>query len=79
MVAADGPAADTSEVRLLPIGAVTRHVEDLDRILAGLTGDLAYRVRMLRANLRSCLFYVSRSEFYIRPMIPPTFEHSPVH
>jgi hypothetical protein len=30
---------------------------------------------MLRANLTSCLFYVARSEFYIRPMIPPTFEH----
>jgi hypothetical protein len=30
---------------------------------------------MLRANLSSCLFYVSRREFYIRPMIPPTFEH----
>jgi hypothetical protein len=31
---------------------------------------------MPRANLRSCLLYVARSGFYIRPMIPPTFEHS---
>ena len=36
-----------------------------------------YRFKMLRESLSSCLFYVSRREFYIRPMIPPTFEHAP--
>lgn len=77
MVAPDGPAADSSEVRLIPVGAVARHAEDIDRVLAGLDGDPAYRFKMLRANLRSCLFYVSRREFYIRPMVPPTFAHSP--
>jgi DEAD/DEAH box helicase len=77
MVAPAGPAADAQEVRLVPIGAIARHAEDLDRVLAGLTGDPSYRFRMLRANLSSCLFYVSRREFYIRPMIPPTFEHQP--
>lgn len=83
MVAPAGPAADAAEVRLIPIGAVARHAEDIDRVLAGFDAevkkekDAAYRFRMLRANLRSCLFYVSRSEFYIRPMIPPTFEHGP--
>jgi hypothetical protein len=75
MLAPDGPAADVSEVRLIPIGAVARHVADIDRVLAGLAGDASYRFKMLRANLASCLFYVSRREFYIRPMIPPTFEH----
>jgi hypothetical protein len=75
MIAPDGPAADAQEIRLIPIGAVARHVEDIDQVLSGLEGDSAYRFRMLRANLRSCLFYVSRREFYIRPMIPPTFEH----
>ncbi len=77
MVAPAGPAADANEVRLIPIGAVARHTEDIDRVLAALQGDPSYRFRMLRANLTSCLFYVSRREFYIRPMIPPTFEHEP--
>lgn len=77
MVAPDGPAADAQEIRLIPIGAVSRHAEDIDRVLAGLHGNATYRFRMLRANLASCLFYVSRREFYIRPMIPPTFEHDP--
>ncbi|WP_199514910.1 DEAD/DEAH box helicase [Nucisporomicrobium flavum] len=75
MVAPDGPAADPGEVRLIPIGAVARHAEAIDSVLASLKGDKSYRVKMLRANLSSCLFYVSRREFYIRPMIPPTFEH----
>ncbi len=75
MTAPAGPAADASEVRLIPITAVARHAEDIDRVLAGLTGQQTYRFRMLRANLSSCLFYVSRREFYIRPMIPPTFQH----
>ncbi|MCX4974995.1 DEAD/DEAH box helicase [Streptomyces sp. NBC_00620] len=77
MIAPDGPAADASEVRLIPVGAVARHAEDIDRVLAGLNGDPMYRFRMLRENLTSCLFYVSRRGFYIRPMIPPTFEHGP--
>lgn len=77
MVAPDGPTADVGEVRLIPIGAVARHAEDIDRVLSGLTGDSSFRFRMLRANLTSCLFYVSRNEFYIRPMIPPTFDHRP--
>lgn len=77
MIAPKGATADASEIRMLPIGAVARHIENIDRVLAGLTGDAAYRFRMLRANLGSCLFYVSRREFYIRPMIPPTFQHAP--
>ena len=77
MVAPDSAAADNSEVRLIPVGAVARHVSDIDQVLAGLDGDASYRFRMVRANISSCLFYVSRREFYIRPMIPPTFEHSP--
>lgn len=77
MVAPDGPTADVGEVRLIPIGAVARHVEDIDRVLSGLTGNSSFRFKMLRTNLTSCLFYVSRNEFYIRPMIPPTFDHRP--
>lgn len=77
MLTADGPAADSSEVRLIPVGAVARHQTDIYTALAGLTDDASYRFKMVQANLASCLFYVSRREFYIRPMIPPTFEHNP--
>jgi Rad3-related DNA helicase len=77
MVSPAGAAADASEVRLIPIGAVARHLADIDRVLATLEGDPSYRFRMLRTNLSSCLFYVSRREIYVRPMIPPTFQHSP--
>lgn len=77
MLAADGPAADTTEVRLIPIGAVARHEIDIYKALTGLTDDASYRFKMVQANLASCLFYVSRREFYIRPMIPPTFQHDP--
>ncbi len=75
MVAPDGPAADPGEVRLIPVGAIARRAEAIDGVLASLKGKWSYRFKMLRANLSSCLFYVSRREFYIRPMIPPTFEH----
>lgn len=77
MVAPPGPAADGSEVRLIPVVAVARLTGDIARALSGLTGDASYRLRMLSASLSSCLFYVSRQEFYIRPMIPPTFQHQP--
>ncbi|WP_417219625.1 DEAD/DEAH box helicase family protein [Arthrobacter sp.] len=77
MVAPASPAADASEVRLLPIGAIARHAADIDRVLATLENDPSYRFRMLRESLSSCLFYVSRREIYIRPMIPPTFQHHP--
>jgi DEAD/DEAH box helicase len=77
MVAPAGPTSDAREVRLIPIGAIARHAEDIDRVLAGLKEGPSYRFKMLRANLSSCLFYVSRREFYVRPMIPPTFQHEP--
>ena len=47
-----GPAADGREVRLIPIGAVARHAEDIDRVLARLQGDPSYRFRMVRARIR---------------------------
>jgi len=52
MMAPAGPAADGREVRLIPIGAVARHAEDIDRVLAGLHGDPSYRFRMVRARIR---------------------------
>ncbi len=77
-----GEGADTStahEVRLLPLSAVHQRHGEIDSILdAGFASgsDARFRFSMLRANLASCLFYVSRAGWYIRPMIPPTFEHA---
>lgn len=75
MAAPDSLAADAAEVRLLPVSVVARRVDDLDAVLATLQGNELWRFRMLRASLAACLVYVARSEIYIRPMIPPTFEH----
>lgn len=77
MVAPDGPAADNAEIRLLPVATVARRVEDIAAVLAQLSNDASWRFKMLRSNLASCLFYVSRNGFYVRPMIPPTFQHIP--
>lgn len=77
MLAPDGPAADGGEIRLLPVAAVARRVDDISAVLAQLTDDPSWRFKMIRNNLASCLFYVARSGFYVRPMIPPTFLHTP--
>lgn len=77
MVAPDSPAADGGEIRMLPITVVAKRADSISAVLATLSGDLSWRYRMLRANLTSCLFFVARSGFYIRPMIPPTFQHGP--
>ncbi|WP_162239413.1 DEAD/DEAH box helicase [Microbacterium sp. Leaf179] len=71
--------ATTGEVRLLPQMAVHTRLPD---ILSVLDADLPngsdawWRFRMIREHLSSCLFFVARSNWYIRPMIPPTFEHT---
>ncbi len=78
-----GEGADTSsahEVRLIPISAVADRLNAVDAVLdAGLTRrtPARYRFSMIRESLGSCLFYVSRDNWYIRPMIPPSFQHPP--
>ncbi|MFW8744714.1 DEAD/DEAH box helicase [Mesorhizobium japonicum] len=73
-------AATWPEVRLVPISAVQARLTDVDTVLGTALqrgSSEAYRFQMLRENLASCLFYVSRGSWYIRPMIPPTFSHAP--
>lgn len=76
-----GKGPDTSnptEVRLIPLPFIEQKLVDIDAVLAAeLTGDASWRFKMIRAHLGSCLFYVSRSGWCIRPMIPPTFDHQP--
>ncbi|GAA1817767.1 hypothetical protein GCM10009749_29810 [Agromyces neolithicus] len=78
-----GEGADTSswpEVRMIPISATASRLNEIDAVLdAGLAARTPprYRFTMIRESLVSCLFYVSRGKWYIRPMIPPTFQHAP--
>lgn len=78
---AEGPdTASAGEVRLLPQRAVHDGLAAILPVLdAGLPkfSQAWWRLQMVREHLASCLFYVSRSNWYIRPMIPPTFEHGP--
>lgn len=66
-----------TEVRLVPVPTVAKHAVELDRVLSTLAGNASYRFKMVRSQLRACLFYVSPQGWYIRPMIPPTFAHTP--
>lgn len=68
---------EDTEVRLLPVATVAKHTEALDKVLITLDGPEKFRFEMIRQQLRSCLFYVSSQGWYIRPMIPPTFDHTP--
>ncbi|MFI8504554.1 DEAD/DEAH box helicase [Streptomyces sp. NPDC085524] len=72
----DDQGEDT-EVRMLPVATVARHTEAFDKVLIALDGPAKFRFEMIRQQLRSCLFYVSSQGWYIRPMIPPTFDHTP--
>ncbi|MEU6216965.1 DEAD/DEAH box helicase [Streptomyces sp. NPDC047022] len=66
-----------TEVRLLPVPTVAKHAAELDMVLSTLTGNAWHRFKMVRSQLRACLFYVSPQGWYIRPLIPPTFAHEP--
>jgi len=77
MAGQSGDSSAGHEVRLLPVAVVDRHIEAIDRVLsAGVSGDAKYRFTMIRPGLRACLFYLSQGGWYIRPMIPPTFDHA---
>ncbi|MBD8102282.1 DEAD/DEAH box helicase [Plantibacter sp. CFBP 8775] len=77
----EGPdTASNGEVRLLPQRAVRDRLAAIISVLdAGLEKYTPawWRFQMVREHLSSCLFFVSRSNWYIRPMIPPTFERGP--
>jgi hypothetical protein len=71
-------AARASGVWLLPVAVANRRMQGIDRVLATeVSGDAEYRFKMIRPGLRPCLFYLSPAGWYIRPMIPPTFDYAP--
>jgi hypothetical protein len=73
----NGPAAE-SDVRLIPLSAVSSRIADLRSVLStGLDAANSFSYSMIADSLETCLFYVARDSWYIRPLIPPTFQHTP--
>ena len=74
----DPETVTTEDVRLLPLSAVAERIAELDQVLSvGLPVDSKFKFSMVRQSLVSCLFFVASAGWYIRPMIPPTFDHDP--
>ncbi|RZU62229.1 DEAD/DEAH box helicase [Zhihengliuella halotolerans] len=68
------------EVRMLPLSIIAKNKSSLAQVLSqAITqdGNLKWAVRRVVPHLSSCLFFVDNSQWYIRPMIPPTFDHHP--
>lgn len=68
------------EVRMLPLSVVAKNKAVIAKILQGSIAqddELKWAVRRVVPHLSSCLFFVDNSQWYIRPMIPPTFDHDP--
>lgn len=76
----DANEASEPEVRMLPLATVFKNKTAIANILQASVAqdeDLRWSVRRVLPHLGSCLFFVDHSQWYIRPMIPPTFEHDP--
>lgn len=72
--------ASEPEVRMLPLAVVAKNKTALAGVLMAAIAQqdaLKWSVRRVLPHLSSCLFFVDHSQWYIRPMIPPTFEHDP--
>lgn len=52
------------------VGIVDQHVGPIE--------DLRYTWRLLRDNLHACHVYLTPRQIYVRPLIPPTWTHTPV-
>lgn len=69
------------EIRVMPMSALIHKRSELVRVLQEAAEDkketLRYDILRLLPSLQSCLFYINQKEWYIRPYIPPTFDHAP--
>lgn len=69
-----------TDVRMIPIPIIgankTALASVLNRAVQEKSG-LRWSVQRVLDQLDSCLFFVDRQSWYIRPMIPPTHEHAP--
>jgi hypothetical protein len=66
-----------ADVKLLPVGALRRRAERVDRVLGAVANvDLKFRYTMIRPALERCLLYFGWQGFLIRPYIAPTGQHA---
>lgn len=73
-------AATALDVRMMPLPIISKNKAALALVLNEAikeNNDLRWSVQRLLPQLDSCLFYVDRKSWYVRPMIPPTHEHAP--
>lgn len=72
---------DRNWTDMLPVSTKIKIEEDLIGLLDVNTEntDLSYPWKLIRSNLDSCQIYLSSREILIRPLIPPTFTHSPFY
>ncbi|MEV8000845.1 helicase C-terminal domain-containing protein [Pseudarthrobacter oxydans] len=79
MTAPENEGTAELDVRLIPIPIIGKHKAALTLVLNSAVAekdDLKWAVQRLLPQLDSCLFYVDRKSWYIRPMIPPTHTHA---
>ena len=71
--------ADLTWVDKLPSPILDKIHDELVGIIDAYIGNLpsSYAWSMIRANLRSCHLYLSPNDILIRPLIPPTWTHTP--
>jgi len=76
----DDNLADAAWVDKLPTPAfapiAAEFVSIVDRHV-GLIENLRYTWRLLRDNLHACHIYLTPQQLYVRPLIPPTWTHTP--
>ena len=79
LVTDEGAYATTGWVEKVPTPYLADVANELDRaIQANMhNSDQRYAWRMIRDHLHACQMYLSHSEFLIRPLLPPTWTHSP--
>jgi hypothetical protein len=63
------PSSELNKVKDQLIAALDINVEDL--------ADLQNPWKMIRDHVEACHLYVSPTEMYLRPLIPPTWTHEP--
>jgi hypothetical protein len=76
----DDSLSDAAWVEKLPTPAFAPIADEFMAIVdqhVGAIDDLRYTWRLLRDNLHACHVYLTPSEIFVRPLIPPTWTHAP--
>lgn len=75
----DGPDPATGWVDKVPTPHLVDIASELRQAIGAHMNDARQRYawRMIQDHLHACQMYLSRSEILIRPLLPPTWTHSP--